>query len=137
MSKINWRVISQLSLNHILYSGSNGASMLREMLSIYNYNQNPGNERLINWIIDLKITPITSRLSLTNPGSIANGVSILITFEHSAYTDPEYYLFCSFIERLLGLYAPVNSFTRVVTQIENETHTRKIWPIRAGRLSWL
>ncbi|HIA8617050.1 TPA: type VI secretion system baseplate subunit TssF, partial [Escherichia coli] len=33
--------------------------------------------------------------------------------------------------------APVNSFTRVVTQIENETHTRKIWPIRAGRLSWL
>ncbi|MGS3002082.1 type VI secretion system baseplate subunit TssF, partial [Escherichia coli] len=37
MSKINWRVISQLSLNHILYSGSNGASMLREMLSIYNY----------------------------------------------------------------------------------------------------
>ncbi|HCQ6821445.1 TPA: type VI secretion system baseplate subunit TssF, partial [Escherichia coli] len=113
------------------------ASMLREMLSIYNYNQNPGNERLINWIIDLKITPITSRLSMTNPGSIANGVSILITFEHSAYTDPEYYLFCSFIERLLGLYAPVNSFTRVVTQIENETHTRKIWPIRAGRLSWL
>ena len=137
MSKINWRVISQLSLNNILYSGSNGACMLREMLSIYNYNQNPGNERLINWIIDLKITPITSRLSMTHPGSIANGVSILITFEHSAYTDPEYYLFCSFVERLLGLYAPVNSFTRVVTQIENETHTRKIWPIRAGRLSWL
>ncbi|MFQ6247190.1 type VI secretion system baseplate subunit TssF [Yersinia enterocolitica] len=137
MSKINWRIISQLSLNHILYSGPNGADMLREMLSIYNYNQDPGNDRLINWIVDLCVTPITSRLSMTHPGAIAHGVSVLITFDHSAYTDPEYYLFCSFLERFLGLYAPVNSFTRVVTQIENEEHTKRYWPIRAGRLSWL
>lgn len=137
MSKINWRIISQLSLNHVLYSGPNGASLLREMLSIYNYNQHPGNERLINWIVDLRVTPITSRLSMSHPGSVARGVSILIIFDHQAYTDPEYYIFCSFLERLLGLYAPVNSFTRVVTQIENEIHTKRNWPVRAGGLSWL
>ncbi|ENC47363.1 hypothetical protein ECP02999173_4821 [Escherichia coli P0299917.3] len=37
---INWRIISQLSLNFVLLGGTDGAMKLREMLSIYNYNNN-------------------------------------------------------------------------------------------------
>ncbi|MDA6200806.1 type VI secretion protein, partial [Escherichia coli] len=31
----------------------------------------------------------------------------------------------------------VNSFTRMITVIEHEEHTRRVWPIRAGKLTWL
>ncbi|WP_244587080.1 type VI secretion system baseplate subunit TssF, partial [Escherichia coli] len=37
---MNWRIISQLSLNFVLLSGTDGAMKLREMLSVYNYNNN-------------------------------------------------------------------------------------------------
>lgn len=137
LSKINWRIISQLSLNHVMLSSDNGAALLRETLEIYNYNQNPVNSRFISWIHDIQVTPVTSRLSNEKPGSVARGIEILIIMDNDAYTDPDYYLFCCCLERFLGHFAPVNSFTKVITQIENKKHTRKCWPVRAGRLSWL
>ena len=85
----------------------------------------------------MQVTPVTSRLSNEKPGSVARGIEILIIMDNDAYTDPDYYLFCCCLERFLGHFAPVNSFTKVITQIENKKHTRKCWPVRAGRLSWL
>ncbi|WP_332301790.1 type VI secretion system baseplate subunit TssF, partial [Escherichia coli] len=57
---MNWRIVSQLSLNFVLLSGTDGAMKLREMLSIYNYNNNHSISIFIEWIKELQITPVSS-----------------------------------------------------------------------------
>ncbi|EDA3267905.1 type VI secretion system baseplate subunit TssF [Salmonella enterica subsp. enterica serovar Bovismorbificans] len=134
---MNWRIISQLSLNFVLLSGTDGAIKLREMLSIYNYNNNHSISIFIEWIKELQITPVSSRLPGIYPPVTARGIDITVILSKDAHMHPECFLFCSFLDHFLGLHAPVNSFTRMITVIEHEEHTRRVWPIRAGKLTWL
>lgn len=136
-SAVRWRLISQLSLNHMLLSGSQGVQVLRETLMLYNFHDLPSVTRIINLILHLDVQPITTRLVSNDPQTLARGIGITVTFTHEALNEPEYFLLCCFLDHFLALYAPVNSFTRVTTLIENETHTRRNWPVRAGKLSWI
>lgn len=136
-SAVRWRLISQLSLNHMLLSGSQGVQVLRETLMLYNVNDLPSITRIVNMILHLDVQPITTRLVANDPQTIARGISLTLTFSHDALNESEYFLLCCFLDHFLGLYAPVNSFTRVTTMIENEEHTRRVWPVRAGKLSWI
>ncbi|MEW7314513.1 type VI secretion system baseplate subunit TssF [Buttiauxella gaviniae] len=136
-SAVRWRLISQLSLNHMLLSGSQGVQVLRETLMLYNFHDRPAITRIINMILHLEVKPITARLVANDPQTLARGMALTLTFTHDALNEPEYFLLCCFLDHFLGLYAPVNSFTRVTTLIENEEHTRRIWPVRAGKLSWI
>ncbi|AKC15921.1 type VI secretion protein (plasmid) [Escherichia coli] len=134
---MNWRIISQLSLNFVLLGGTDGAMKLREMLSIYNYNNNHSISIFIEWIKELQITPVSSRLPGIYPPVTARGIDITVILSKDADMHPECFMFCSFLDHFLGLHAPVNSFTRMITVIDHEDHTRRVWPIRAGKLSWL
>lgn len=132
-----WRLISQLSLNHTLMSGPEGGRVLRETLALYNFNNNPSNTRLINLINNVDVLPITARMTASDPRSMARGIEISINFVVQAANEPEHYLLCRFLDNFLALYAPVNSFSRVVTAIETFPETRCVWPIRTGRLAWI
>ena len=132
-----WRLISQLSLNHMLISGPEGVRVLKETLALYNFSDNPGIIRLINLLRTVESAPVVARLAPQDPQSMARGIEIRVTFAAEASTEPEYFLFCRFIDSFLALYAPVNSFTRVLTAIEFREESYREWPIRAGRLSWI
>ncbi|MFX2610779.1 type VI secretion system baseplate subunit TssF [Enterobacter mori] len=132
-----WRFLSQLSLNHQLFDGENGAQRLKDTLAIYCFDSKSASSTLIDLIKTLSCLPVTTRLISNDPHSLARGLELTVTFSHDALRMPGYYLFCSLLDRLLALYAPVNSFTCLITCIENEEQTRRRWPIRAGRLSWL
>jgi len=132
-----WRLISHLSLNHMLISGDNGVQVLKETFALYNINDNPAIQQLIGLIRHVVVTPVTARLVSNDPLSMARGVEICVTFQSSAAEEPEYFLFCRFIEHFLSLYAPVNSFSQVVTCIEFHQESRRVWPVRSGRLSWI
>lgn len=132
-----WRLISQLTLNHLLLSGEEGCDYLKETLKIYNFNDSPHLHQAIALIRDLQITPVCERLVTSDPHSLARGVTIEILFDPEARTFSAYTLFCCFLDRLLGLYAPVNSFARLITVIQGLDESRQQWPLRAGRLSWL
>ena len=132
-----WRLISQLSLNHMLLSGPHGCQILKETLALYNFNNNPSNERLISLISQIEIKPIIARLIVNDPSSIARGVEITITFFAKAADEPEYFFLCRLLDYYLALYAPVNSFSRIVTRIDSIEGAERQWPIRAGRLAWL
>ncbi|WP_336982200.1 MULTISPECIES: type VI secretion system baseplate subunit TssF [unclassified Cedecea] len=136
-SALRWRFLSQLSLNHQLLDGAHGAQRLKDMLALYNIAGDTEKARLVNMIKHLSCEPVTARLISNDPHSLARGISISLTFCHDALGEPDYYLLCCLLDRLLALYAPVNSFTRLTTVIEQEAQTTRIWPVRAGRLSWL
>lgn len=133
----SWRFYAQLSLNHQLLDGPGGVERLKETLALYNIVDNSQKAALVSLIRDLSCQPLTARLKRDDPHSLARGINVTLTFSQDALGDPEYYLFCCLLDKLFALYAPVNSFTRLTTLIEREEHTRRSWPIRAGRLAWL
>lgn len=133
----SWRFYAQLSLNHQLLDGDGGVERLKETLALYNLVDNTQKAELFSLIRSLSTQPLTARLISDDPHSLARGIQVTLTFSHEALGDPEYYLLCCLLDRLFALYAPVNSFTQLTTLIEREEHTRRVWPIRAGKLSWL
>lgn len=136
-SDIRWRFLSQLSSNYQLFDGENGVHRLKAMLALYNLDEDTEKLRQINMIQSMSYKPVTARLIRHDPHSLARGLNIEVIFTQSALYEPDYYLICSFLDRLLALYAPINSFTRLITCIDQEKQTRREWPIRAGKLSWL
>lgn len=133
-----WRFLSQLSLNLQLIGGEDGVYRLKEILTLYNFDEVKNTIPLVKLIHTLTCQPVTARIIKNNPHTLARGIDITLGFHHSAISEPEYYLFCSLMDHFFALYAPVNSFTRLITFIEeHEMQTRYVWPIRAGKLSWL
>lgn len=120
-----------------MLDGIDGARQLRETLTLYNINHNVTSERLCNMILTVSCQPVTARLIRNDPLSLARGIDLTITFQQEALREPEYYLLSSVLDRMLGLYAPVNSFIRLITAIDQAPHSTQCWPIRAGRLSWI
>lgn len=136
-SALRWRFLSQLSLNYQLLDGEQGTQRLKDTLALYAIDESQHKPRMLSLIKDLTCQPVTTRLINNDPHSLARGIDLTITFAREALQEPEYYLLCCLLDRLLALYAPVNSFTRLTTCIEHEAQTRRVWPIRAGKLSWL
>lgn len=132
-----WRLISQMSLNHMLLSGPDGTRVLKETLALYNITEKPSVQRLINLIQQVESRSVTARLVKNDPHSLARGVEITITFSRDAEQEVEHFLLCRFIDGLLALYAPVNSFSRVITCIDSVEGSTRNWPVSAGRLSWI
>ncbi|EAB8795100.1 type VI secretion system baseplate subunit TssF [Salmonella enterica subsp. enterica] len=132
-----WRLISQLSLNRQLFDGAQGAQQLKETLALYSFGSESRSLPIYTLIKSVSCQPIKARLVHNDPHSLTRGMDITVTFEHCALMQPEYYLFCCMLDRFIALYAPVNSFTRLVTCSEDSELTRRIWPIRTGRLTWL
>lgn len=132
-----WRLISQLSLNRQLFDGAQGARQLKETLALYSFGNESKSLPLYTLIESVSCQPIKARLVHNDPHSLTRGIGITVTFEHSALQQPDYYLFCCMLDRFIALYAPVNSFTRLITCSKDNELTRCIWPIRTGRLTWL
>ncbi|UAN62236.1 type VI secretion system baseplate subunit TssF [Serratia sp. JSRIV006] len=134
---VQWRLISQLSINHMSLGSTDGANILRETLMLYNVQELPQITRMIDMLLRIEVQPVTARLNGNDPHSLARGIELTLVFHQDMLHEPEYYLLCCFLDHFLGLYAPVNSFSRVTTIIENEPYTRHTYPIRVGRLSWI
>lgn len=132
-----WTLISQISLDYVLLSGPNGAEVLRRTLSLYNINDDYRVNHLISLISEVNVRPVTQRLERSDPFSLAKGMEIAICFKDDALLCDELFLFCQVLDQFLSFYAPVNSFTRLLTKVHNREETKHHWPVRAGRQSWL
>lgn len=132
-----WALISQFSLKHMSISGPEGATVLRKTLAIYNPGGMLRSSKLIALISDVRVSLLSLRLETDNPFSLSKGLQIVISFSDEAQKCDEYFLFCRVLEQFMALYAPVNSFTRVTTQIAGQEGTCLHWPVRSGITKWL
>lgn len=133
----HWQLVTQLSLNKILYSGKQGVDKLKQTLSLYNVTQNQSFSLLVNLLLDLKTESIMGRLYPDDPLSLAHGLAVTLFFHRDAPEQPGFYLFCSVLEKYLGLYAPVNSFIQTTIKIVQDNEYLLLWPKRMGHLVWL
>ncbi len=109
---LQWRLISHLSLNHLSIVES-GREALQEILRLYNFRDDQLIRKQINGIISVSSEPAVSRIVSKTGVTFCRGVGVTINFDETAFAGSSVYLFASVIEKFLGLYSAVNSFSRL------------------------
>jgi type VI secretion system protein ImpG len=137
----HWRLISHLALNHLSLSDPvEGRQALQEILRLYDFSDPEAGQQLAEVTRQLieGITSVSSRrvVGRVGPPEVASGfcrgLEITIEFDERQYVGTGVYLFASVLERFLGLYASINSFTQLVAMIQQREGILKKWPPRAG-----
>jgi type VI secretion system protein ImpG len=140
-----WRLLSHLSLNHLSLSDSvEGLDALKEILQLYDYSDSnvdaqlaAVNRLLINGIVALSSRQVVGRVGPAATGGFALGVEVTATFDEKNYVGTGVFLVASVLERFLGQYASINSFTQLVAKTMQGEGVLKKWPPRAGGLPLL
>lgn len=131
--EVRWRLISHLALNHFsITDGEHGADALREILKLYDYANTRASTQQIAGIDQISSRRKTARISGGQSIGFCRGVELDITFDPEKYTGVGAYLLASVLDKFLGLYASINSFTRLKTRMKNASEPFKAWPHRVG-----
>lgn len=116
---LQWRLLSHLTLNfHSLVQ--EGLEGFREMLSLYDLVQTPATRRQIESIVGLAHRPVTAWIRNERGASLVHGIEVRITVNEDGFVGSGLVLFARVIERFLGLYVQINSFTELVV-LSNQT----------------
>lgn len=127
-----WRLISQLSLNHLSLVSDGGLDTLKEMLLLNDLRDSAETRLLVDGIVDLASRPGTARLHSVGHDAFCRGIDIALTFDETYFSGNSIYLAASVLEYFFGMYAGVNSFIRLTARVEGQTGALKTWPARAG-----
>ncbi len=126
-----WRLLSQLSLNHLsLGDGAAGADALREILRLHDLRDVPETRAAIDSIRSVACTRGTARLP--GNGAICRGVDVSLELDARRLEGTGAFLLASVIDRFLGLYASINSFTRLTVRLNGRDEALCVFPPRAG-----
>jgi type VI secretion system protein ImpG len=126
-----WRLISQLSLNYLsLIEG--GAEALREILRLHNFADSAAAEKQIQGLVSVAGSPAYSRVSSAHGLSFARGTRVDVTLDEEQFTGGGAFLFATVLERFLGLYASINSFSILAARTTQRKDVMCVWPPRAG-----
>ncbi len=127
-----WRLISHLSLNHLsLTESGGGVEALREILRLYDLADSAASRHQIGGIAKVSSRSVAGRA----PGRIGPvacmGTEVTVEFDLEQYVGSGVFLFASVLERFLGMYATINSFSQFVATTRQEGLFKR-WPPRAG-----
>jgi type VI secretion system protein ImpG len=136
-----WRLLSHLSSNHLSVSdGTYGRDALQEMLRLYDFSEAETSQNLMNvtrqiieGISEVHHRRVTGRIG----SNFCRGMETTIELEEQKYVGTGAYLFASVLERFLGWYVSINSFSQLVMRLKGQEGYLKKWPPRAGDLSLL
>ena len=124
---LQWRLISHLSLNY-LSRIHGGEESLKEILRLYDFDNSPVTRQQINGIVSLQAQPVTKRIGQ----SFCRGVEVTLEFDEDKFVGTGLFLFASVLERFLGQYVSVNSFSQMVAKTLQRKEALKKWPPRNG-----
>lgn len=116
-SKREWHLISHLLLNHASLADGNG-SALKDILKLYVMRDTPETRQIIDAITRVNTHNSTARLKA---GAVVSGTDITIEFDSERIDKGSAYLFGCVIERFLGLYTSINSFTRLTVMFHGNS----------------
>ena len=138
------RLVSHLCLNHLsLEDGEEGREALQQILRLYDFSDpdvEPQQAALTRQVIDglagLSSRRVVGRAGGPAAGGFCRGVEVTIDLDETKYVGTSAYLFAAVLERFLGLYVGVNSFSQLVARAGTKNDAEKVelkrWPPRAG-----
>lgn len=127
-----WRLISHLALNQLSLV-SEGREALQEILQLYNFTDAPAATRQIQAIRQLEARPHFARLVSEHGITFARGYLVEMNIDEEEFAGAGAFLFASVLERFLGMYASLNSFSQLVVRTPQRKEVLRRWPPRAGR----
>jgi type VI secretion system protein ImpG len=127
-----WRLISQLSLNHLSLIDE-GKNALQCLLRVHNFTELDFGEENIEGISEVASHPHFARVSSQHGMAFVRGKRVEISMDEDRFAGSGIFLFGTVIERFLGLYTSLNSFSQLTLKSrqrgEKAVHN---WPPRAG-----
>ena len=129
-----WRLISQLNLNYIslLNGHSDVPEALQEILHLYNFNDSSITRKQILGITGIATRKVVRQIGDRIGAGFVRGVETTLTFDEEQFVGSGLFLLACVIERVLGLYASLNSFNQVLLRTQQREETVKKFPPRAG-----
>ena len=115
-ANLNWKLINQLSLNHLSLTDTNaeqGAAALRQILQLYAPTGDAGAQRQIDGLRSVRMQPVVRRLPM--PGSITfgRGVAITVEVDDLSFEGASAFLLGCVIERFVARHVSINGFTQL------------------------
>jgi type VI secretion system protein ImpG len=127
---LQWRLISHLALNYL--SIVEGREALQEILKLYDFSESPFIQQQIAGITRVSSASLTARVTSEAGVVFCLGMNVNIEFDESLYVGSGVYLFASVLERFLGLYCALNSFSQLTVTSKQRKRILKQWLPRSG-----
>ena len=127
-----WRLISHLALNYLSIV-EDGKGALQEVLRLYNFSNSADVDKQIAGIVGLGSKRHFARINSDSGIAFARGTQVHMEFDEEDFSGSGVYLFATVIDRFLGLYASLNSFSQLVVKTRQRREVLKQWPPRAGQ----
>ena len=128
-----WRLISHLSLNHLsLADSQEGADALREILKLYDFADSAETRAMIDGVLSVRTRRVAGRAAGEPRGGFCRGLEVTVLFDEERFAGSGVYLFACVLERFLGLYCSINSFSKLIATTNKREGDLRRWPARAG-----
>ena len=118
-----WRVVSQLSLNHLSICGPEGLPALKEMLQLYDCRNSADSRDMIEGLVSVSSRRAVQRVD----GAFVRGTEITIVLDDEKYTGSSAYLLASLLNQFFGMYSSINSFTRLIATTLRKQSREEFW----------
>jgi type VI secretion system protein ImpG len=129
---LQWRLISHLSLNHLSIVQAGGREALQEILRLYTFSEDEDVKKRIAGITALKSESSVSRVLFETGVAFCRGLDLELEFDEEQFAGSGVYLLASVLERFLGLYSSVNSYSRLTARTRQRRGVLKRWPVQVG-----
>ena len=131
-----WRLVSQLSLNYLSLVDE-GTEALQEILRLHNLADDAAGERHIQSIVGVSSAASHARVIGDHGLAFARGRHVTLELDEEHFAGGGAYLFASVLERFLGLYTSLNSFSSLTARTRQRRRPLGDWAPRAGWRSLL
>jgi type VI secretion system protein ImpG len=105
---------------------------MQEILKLYDFADSSETRAMIEGILDVKARRVSARAPGHGAGGFCRGVEVSVHFSEPSFSGGGLYLFASVIERFLGMYCSINSFSRMVATTTHREGAMRRWSPRAG-----
>ena len=130
---VMWRLISQLSLNHLSLVEGGGRYALQQILQLYNFTDSMVARKIIDGLIDVQSERHFARvISDSAEISFARGARVKMTLDEEQFVGNGVYLFAAVMEYFLALYCTMNSFSQLVVSTKQRKEILREWPPSSG-----
>ena len=126
-------MISQLGLCHLsLVEGGPDAEAFRALLRLYDFADSEVTRKMIDGVLDVSGRRVAGRSRSPMGNPLCLGVEVDVRFDEEAFAGSGAFLMACVLERFLGEYVTINSFTQMVATSKQREGTWKRWPPRTG-----
>lgn len=130
---VQWKIVSQLSLNHLGLTGEKEAlASLKELLRLYGTFDK---ERVLpefDMLVGLETQSIVRRFGIEAWRGFAQGTQITMTFEPRDHTDSRGFLLSMVLNHIFPMFTNLNSFTELQIYKTSQERIWKQWKPRSG-----